>query len=277
MNRAESCNSTLFARVFGQRQLSAAKLVAVAAAMLTGCTDAAAPPQAGSGLAAPIAQAERAAAHTAGSIPSDALKPGQRLQGAITLDVGEGAIAFRSLATHVADDLGKQAAERLAGADGKAALDDANARVGGDANVRASDVQSLADAFAGKTMYSAQVRTVQIVGRQQVSIDGEASDGRRVILTFALPIGGDEVLDAVLEYRPDRQRATESFKAKSRDGSVRVVLERLQRGSADTWSIAGTFEATNLQPGILAKRLAGRSVARASGRFDVSELHVHEP
>jgi hypothetical protein len=41
--------------------------------------------------------------------------------------------------------------------------------------------------------------------------------------------------------------------------------------------VSGTFDATNMQPGVLAKNLAGRSIGHAAGRFDVAELHVRTP
>ncbi|RYD15679.1 MAG: hypothetical protein EOP90_06945 [Lysobacteraceae bacterium] len=182
------------------------------------------------------------------------------------------------LATKIADDLGQRAAERLARSDGKAALEEANARVGGAARVGASDVQAIADAFAGKTIYSAQMRTVDIVRRQLVSIEGEATDGSKVTLGFSLAIGGDEVIDPTLEYRPAGKRVADRFEAKSRKGGdLQLELDRLERSSADTWSVAGRFEAKDMRPGVLAKGLAGQTLPRASGRFDISELHVRAP
>lgn len=257
-----------------RRRASSVAFLLFAAAMLSACKDDAEPSQAGSGLQAALAEAGKATAGSA-ALP-DALQPGQRLQGTITLDVGEGTRSYRVIATKLADDLGGQAAARLGGADGKAALAKANARTGGKANVTASDVQELADAFAGKTMYSAQVRTIEIIQRQQVTIEGEAADGSRVVLDVSLPIGGDEVLDASLAYRPERKRVMDEFGARLRDGAMQVEFERLQR-NARTWSVAGSFEATNMQPRVLAKGLAGRSIERASGRFDVTELHVRAP
>ncbi len=213
-----------------------------------------------------------------GAATTDMLQPGQREQGTITLDLGEGPRTYRVLATKIADDLGQRAAERLASKDGKAALDKANAQVGGSTRVGASDVQALADSFAGRTMYAAQVRSIEIVQREQVSIEGVAADGSRVTLGFSLPIGGNDVLDSTLEYQPAGKRTADRFEAKSRKGGdLRLALDRLQRGSSDTWSVAGSFDATDMQPGVLAKGLAGQALARASGRFDVAELHVRAP
>jgi len=250
-------------------------LFGLALSLSSGCKDTA--PEAASVVESAADAASKAPVEQRATAVPAALQPGQRVQGTITLDIGHGPLTYRVIATKLADDLGKQAAGRLAGSEGKAALEKANARVGGKVEVKASDVQELADAFAGKTIYAAEVRTIDIVNRQQVSIEGEAADGSRVTLGFALPIGGDDVLDAFVEYRPDRRRAMENFKATSRDGAVRIVLERLQRDAAQTWSVSGTFDATNMQPGVLAKNLAGRSIGHAAGRFDVAELHVRTP
>lgn len=245
-------------------------------ALAAGCTDASLP--AGSD-SRPAGEVVEVATRAARGAPSTAtLQPGQRLQGTITLDLGEGSRTYRVLATKIADDLGQRAAERLAGKEGKAALEEANARVGGPAKVGASEVQALADAFAGRTMYSAQVRAIEIVRREQVSIEGEATDGSKVTLGFSLAIGGDEVLDPTLEYRPAGKRVADRFESKSRKGGkLRLALDRLERGSADSWSIAGSFDAADMQPGVLAKGLAGQTLPRASGRFDITELHVRAP
>lgn len=47
----------------------------------------------------------------------DALKPNERVQRTIQLDVGNGPASFRSIATKVDDDIGKKTAERLASAE----------------------------------------------------------------------------------------------------------------------------------------------------------------
>ena len=254
--------------------LPAAAIFSVA--LLAGCTDAA--PPVDSNAKPAVERVEAATREARAASAPDALQPGQRLQGTITLDLGDGPRTYRVLATKIADDLGQRAAERLASKDGKAALDKANARVGGPAKVGASDVQALADAFAGRTMYSAQVRSIEIVRREQVSIEGVATDGSKVTLGFSLAIGGDEVLDPTLEYQPAGKRVADRFEAKSRKGGeLRLALDRLQRRSADSWSIAGSFDAADLQPGVLAKGLAGQTLPRASGRFDITDLHVRAP
>lgn len=279
MSRPDGCignaGSAQARRHFVRASLGA--FLGLALALSSGCKDTAPPQEAASVVEAATDAAIETPVENRTPAVTGALQPGQRVQGTITLDIGHGPRTYRVIATKLADDLGKQAAERLASTEGKAVLERANARVGGTAEVKASDVQDIADAFAGKTIYAAEVRTIDIVKRQHVSIEGEAADGSRVTLGFALPIGGDDVLDAWLEYRPDRKRAMEDFRARSRDGAMRLVLERLQRDAAQTWSASGTFDATNLQPGVLAKKLAGRSIGHAIGRFDVAELHVRKP
>src|SRR5690606_23062139 len=138
----------------------------------------------------------------------------------------------------------------------------------------ASDVQALADAFAGKTMYSAQVRTIDIIKRQQVTIEGEAADGSRVVLDISLPVGGDEVVDASLAYRPDARRRTDEFNLRLRDGGRGVGFGRLHRDEERRWSVTGSCVDTNMKRGVMTKGLSGRSIERASRRFDVTELQV---
>ena len=246
--------------------------IAIGAVSLAACSDPAAPPASAASLAA---EREGASDDDAGGAVREDLQAGQRLQGTITLDIGEGPRTYRVLATRLADDLGRRAAERLASEAGKAELEKANARFRGPDKVGASDVQGIADAFAGKTIHSAQVRTIDVLRRQQVSIEGEATDGSKVTLGFSLAIGGDEALDPSLEFQPAGKRAADRFEAKSRrGGDLRLELDRLQRGSSDTWSVAGSFEAKDMRPGVLAKGLAGQTLPRASGRFDIAELHV---
>ncbi len=242
-------------------------------ALLVACLDSAPPPD-----SPPARELKEAATGARSAATSDMLQPGQRQQGTITLDIGEGPRTYRVLATKIADDLGQRTAERLSSKDGRAALDKANTRVGGATKVGASDVQALADAFAGRTMHGAQVRTIEIVRREQVSVEGVAADGSRVILGFGLPIGGNEVLDPTLEYQPAGTRVADRFEVKSRKGGdLWLTLDGLQRSSTDTWSVAGSFEARDMRPGVLAKGLAGQTLPRASGRFDVTELHVRVP
>lgn len=206
---------------------------------------------------------------------TNTMEPNQRLQGTIELDVGHGAIAYRSLATTVSADLGKQAKERLASSDGQRALADANDRLKGNVKVDASDVQDLADAFAGRTLYTSELRDIDIVKRRSVTLSGKSSTGASVSLTLSLDMADNRLQTAVLEYVPDGKQQTQSFTSKGKDaGAAEVTIDRFEKVNDDTWAITGRFTAGPLVPGVLAKKLAGQSIAEATGRFDIAEVHV---
>ncbi len=224
-----------------------------------------------------MASTERAAEAADDAQPaSDALKPGERLQGTIQLDIGDGAAPFRSLATKIPDDLGKTTAARLASAEGKKDLAGANDKVGGGrVNVSAQDVQDMADAFAGRTTYTSQMYSIAIIKQRQVELAGIAADGRRTTLTISFPLDSDTPKSARLEYTPNGKKRMQSFESKRKsDDSVQVTLDRFERVDDDTVSLAGSFKADKLSPTVLARDLAGQEIASASGSFDFSEIHV---
>lgn len=251
--------------------------------LLAGCkqdaassADATNPADAASGMQAMVEQAE-AEANAAGTAASgDApLKPGERVQGTLQLDIGTGAAPFRSLATKIDDDLGKKTAERLGSSAGQADLADAKSKVGGGANVSSQDIQELADSFAGKTIYTSQMHSLSIINQRQVEMVGISADGRRATLTIAFPLDSDTPTGAKLEYTPDGKKQMQSFESNRKaDDSVQVTLDRFERIDEDTLSLAGSFKADKLSPTILAKDLAGQEIDAASGSFDFTEIHV---
>lgn len=247
--------------------------------LLVGCkqdaaTDATNPTDAASGMQTMVEQAEADA--NAAVASSDApLKPGERVQGTIQLDIGDGAAPFRSLATKIDDDLGKKTAERLGNAEGQRDLDNAKSKVGGGANVSSQDIQELADSFAGKTIYTSEMHSLSIINQRQVGLTGISADGRRATLTIAFPMDSDTPTGAKLEYTPNGKKQMQSFESNRKaDDSVQVTLERFEHVDDDTLSIAGSFKADKLSPTILAKDLAGQEVVGASGSFDFAEINV---
>lgn len=231
-------------------------------------------PNAVDSLAATVESASAAAgdAQPAGDAP---LKPGERVQGTIQLDIGNGAAAFRSIATKIDDDLGKKTAERLGSAAGQKDLAGAKSKVGGGTNVSAKDVQELADAFAGKTMYTSQMYSFAIIKQRQMELAGIAADGRRATLVIKFPLDSDTPKSASLEYVPNGRKRMQTFETERKaDDAVQVTLDRFERLDDDTVSVAGTFSSGKLMPGVMAKDLAGQEIAGASGSFDFSEIHV---
>ena len=259
-----------------QMRKTASLAVVVAALSACGNTATTAPADTASGMQAAVEQAE-GDAHEAGAASNGnaPLKPGERVQGTIQLDIGNGAASFRSLATKIDDDLGKKTAERLGSNSGQKELANAKSKVGGGANVSSQDIQELADSFAGKTIYTSQMNSLSIINERQVTMDGIAADGRRIILTISFPMDSDTPKGAKLEYVPDGRKRMQSFESDRRaNDRVQVTLDRFERVNDDTLSIAGTFKAEKLSPTILAKDLAGQEVNGASGSFDFTEIHV---
>lgn len=248
--------------------------------LFTGCKqEAAAPTNAGdaaSGIQATVEQAE-AAANAAGAVArGDApLKPGERVQGTIQLDVGNGPVSFRSIATKVDDDLGKKTAERLASAEGQEDLAGAKAKVSGGANVTSQNIQETADLVAGRTFYTSQMYSLAIIDRRGIELAGIAADGRRVSLEFTLPMDSDIPNSAKLTYIPDGKKQMQSFVTDRDDTqSLQITLNRFERVDDHTLSIAGSFKADKLNPGVSAKDLAGQEIVGASGSFDFTEVNI---
>lgn len=206
---------------------------------------------------------------------ANALQPNERVQGTIQFDIGKGAETFRSIATKIPDDLGDTTAERLGSAAGQKDLADAQSRVGGSVEVRSSDVQNLADAVAGKTMYTSEMYSVAMINQRGVDLSGVAADGRIVSLNILFPMDSDTPTRAKLEYIPNGKKRMQSLETERKaEDAVQVTLERFERVDDNTMSIAGSFKASTLKPGVLAKDLAGQEITGASGRFDFTEVHV---
>lgn len=201
-----------------------------------------------------------------------ALQANERMQGTLELDLGTGLQRYRSVATVVDANLGAVAAERLATADGQAALDRANAQTGGKVTVNAAQVQELANAMAGKTFAQAELREIAIIKTRRATLTGTAADGSQVTLGIDFPLDSDVPTGASLEYIPDGKRVTQSFTSTEDGGPVSVTLERFDAIDARTWRISGHFTSGPLKPGVLAKPLAGQQIDGASGRFDIDEL-----
>lgn len=216
------------------------------------------------------AVAADAPAAQAASGPAE-LKPNERIQGTIELDIGDGPVVYRSIATKLADNLSEVAAERLGSVDGQRTLDDANAKLKGNVKVQARDVQELADHFAGKTIYTSEVRDIDMIKRRNVSIRGISANGATAALVLSFAMADNKLESAVLEYTPDNRKLTQSFTSND-DHKIEVTIDRFEQVDENTWSIAGAFKAERLVPGVLAKKLAGQTVEGAQGRFDVGEL-----
>ncbi|MEZ5717750.1 MAG: hypothetical protein R3E55_04570 [Burkholderiaceae bacterium] len=96
-----------------------------------------------------------------------------RLQGTMQVNAGEGEQALQSHATVVDPRLGEKAATRLGTAQGQQSLADANASIGAKSGVKvsSSDVQAMANAMAGRTVYTNE-RNTQTSSKATLSLAG---------------------------------------------------------------------------------------------------------
>ena len=236
-----------------------------------------------SGEATPIAVTTDAIDDTATAVVAatehvDTLQPNESLQGTIDVDFGEGPVSMRSIATKMADDLGERTAERLGSAEGQRQLDrarsDVGERLGADqaASVSAADVQAIADHYAGKTVYSSDVRAIDILKAFQVTLDARDNEGRRVTISIRLNQNDLSMVDSKIEYQPDAKRLTASFESGDDDAAPVVTLTRIERTADDRFAIAGHIEAAGLEPGVLAKSLRGQRIERIRAEFRFDNL-----
>ena len=222
-----------------------------------------------------VDQAEKAGAAAKDSESSgDALKPNERVQGTIQLDVGDGVTSFRSLATKIPDDLGKTTAARMGTAEGQKDLAGANAKVGGGrTNVSAKDVQDIANAFAGRTIYTSQMMSLAIVDLRMVEMTALDAAGRKANLVIKFPLDSDTPTGANFSYHPNPKKPSWEFESDDDEG-VQVTLDRFERVDDKTLSIAGSFKAGKLMPSRSSDELKGQEVASASGTFDFTEINI---
>lgn len=55
-----------------------------------------------------------------------------------------------------------------------------------------------------------------------------------------------------------------------------ITIDKLERKDDKTFVVSGSFKGTELQPGVLAKELKGKTLATVSGRFDFSEVPIRQ-
>lgn len=225
-------------------------------------------------LPAPSAAATQQLKTLLGAPGHAALKPNERLQGVIEIDIGQGPKRLLSVATLVDKDLGQQAAAQLKTAQGQQAVADAQAQAGRIAGqdaarrVNAAEVQATADFFAGKTLYSSQATRLDIIKEHQISLNASAPDGSSVSVGFGIRQSDLALQSASVAYRPAGARLTDTFDSPSSGaGAAQVTIDRIERLGDRGFSVWGRFKAGPLTPGVLAKRLAGQTLPSISGRF----------
>lgn len=207
-----------------------------------------------------------------------ALQPGQSVQGTIEADVGHGRQSFRSLATKVADDIGEQLDAKLAGGEGRRALDDANRtldKAGVGRNVNAADVRDIVSGMAGKTFHDSAVRSIDIIHSLQVSLSGKAADGGKLDIALSFDDTRLELTQASLSYQPDAKAMFDTYET-TKDAPPQVTIERFEKNADGSYAIAGSFRATEVPAARIAKKIAGQTLPLAEGRFDYPALPLKQ-
>ncbi len=211
--------------------------------------------------------------------PPDApLQPGQSVQGFIEANVGRGTQSFRSLATKVADDIGKQLDEKLGTGEGRKALDDANRRLeksGIGQKVDANDVRDIVGGMAGKTFHDSEVRNIAIIQSLQASLSGKAADGGKLDVTLRFDNATLALIEAKVSYRPDPKSSFDSYET-TKTTPLEVKIDRFEKNADGSYAITGSFRAINLPASVLAKKLKSQTLPQAEGRFDFASLPLKE-
>ena len=199
-----------------------------------------------------------------------------RLQGTMQVNAGEGEQALQSHATVVDPRLGEKAATRLGTAQGQQSLADANASIGAKSGVKvsSSDVQAMANAMAGRTVYTSQANHIKIINSYGITLDARspAKPGARVQLSLRFSDKDMKLTDGKLEYYPDSGKYAESYQKKITPAEV--TIDKLERKDDKTFVISGSFKVANLKAGVLAKELKGKTLDAVSGRFDFQEVPI---
>ena len=199
-----------------------------------------------------------------------------RLQGSMQVNAGEGEQALQSYATVVDPKLGEKAAARLGTAQGQKSLNDANAGIGAKSGVQvsSSDVQDMANAMAGRTVYTSQANHIDIINSYGITLDAKspAKPGVRVQLSLRFSDKDMTLTDGKLEFYPDSGKYAESYQKKITPAEV--TIDKLERKDEKTFVISGSFKVADLKAGVLAKELKGKTLDSVSGRFDFQEIPI---
>lgn len=207
------------------------------------------------------------------------LAPGstQRVQGTIHADTGRGMVEMTSRATTLPGNLGQQTAARLQTAEGQAAVQkgDARAKAATGRGVGAADVQAIADQYAGKTVYESSMRHVKVVQRHMLTLDAKAANGPRVALNMQLDEKTLAVLDAKVSYYPEGKDFSNDFTTDKKVPAT-VRIDKIEKVSDKVFAVSGSFSATDLKPGVLAKKLKGQTLPSVNGRFAFTEVPLRD-
>jgi len=199
-----------------------------------------------------------------------------RLQGSMQVDAGQGVQTLQSHATVVDPNLGEKTAARLGTAQGQKSLDNANANIGAKSGVKvsSSDVQGMANAMAGRTMYTSQANHIDIIKSYGITLDAKsaAKPGARVQLSLRFSDKDMKFTGGKLDFYPDSGKYAESYQKDITPAEV--TIDKLERKDEKTFVISGSFKLANLKAGVVATELKGKTLDSVSGRFDFQEVPI---
>lgn len=237
--------------------------------------------------ASDAAPAATQSAPSATAVPAEPKKMAdgntEREQGSMQVDAGQGMQSLRSMATVIDPKLGEKTAARLGTSQGQKTLADANESVpssmgvSGAPKVTISDVQDMANRFAGRTVYSSQAMHAEVINGYSIELDARSSTNPGVRMSINLVVSDTDLTlkSAKLEYYPDASKQMQSY-VKKKMALSDITLDKLERKDENTFAVSGSFNTTDLLPGVLAKELKGQTLASISGRFDFSEVPIRK-
>ena len=207
----------------------------------------------------------------------------EREQGTMQVDAGNGVQSLRSMATVIDPNLGEKTAARLGTSAGQKTLADANVSVpasmgvSGTSKVTTNDIQDMANSFAGRTVYSSQAMHATIINAYVIELDAKSSSEPGVRMKVAFNVSEKDLTlqSAKLEYYPNADKRTQSF-VKKKLALTDLTIDKLERKDENTFVVSGSFKATDIEPGVLAKELKGQTLASVSGRFDFAEVPIRK-
>lgn len=233
---------------------------------------------ANTGTSADAARKAAEAAVAGAPLPQAALQPGQSVQGSIEADVGKGQQSFRSISTKMADDLDKQLEEKLGTGEGQRALNEANRTLrdsGVKQEVSADQVRDFIGGMAGKTFHDSMVQHIGLIQQMNVSLNGTAADGSKLTLDLSFDDASLALKTASLTYQPDPRAMFDSYRADD-ETPPQVTIDRFEKNADGSYALAGSFRAQNVPASKLAKKIQGRTLAGAEGRFAFEALPFRE-
>ncbi len=199
------------------------------------------------------------------------LKENETIQGEFVADLGNGAIAFRSLATRISDDFGQETERKLATTQSQQKLAEANARVQDSGiSVQSSDISELAHAVAGRTISNSSVMEMRRFGWLLVELKGTSANDAELMITMTFNNQTLELIpsDSRIKFRPEGNSVFDTYTS----DDVTLSLDHFTRNDDGSFSIKGSFNAK----GMKSEEAAAKGPSSAEGHFNFTALPFSE-